>query len=113
VPPFDHNGKTAVRAVVYSYNGGHDQFCAYLQRYTADTKKRIDDALAEAAREGKTPDSVTLFNDKGILDFGIEIKLPGSGHPWVQRLGSDATALMNQALGPHADDSTLDLVIAE
>jgi len=113
VPPCDHNGKTTVRAVVYSYDGGHEQFCAFLQRYTQDAKKRIDDAVADAARQGKPPSTVALFNDLGIFRSGLEIKLPGAGHPWVPSQGPDATAVMNEVLKDHTNDPTLDMVIAE
>jgi len=113
VPPCDHDGKTAVRAMVYSYDGGHRQFCAFLERYTTDAKKRIDDAVAEAAREGKPPSSIALFGDPGIARSGLEIKLPGAGHSWVPSFGARGDAVMNQALKDHANDPTLDLVIAE
>jgi hypothetical protein len=113
VPPCDRDGKTTVRAMVYSYDGGRHQFCPYLQRFTKDAKKRLDDAVADAATQGKPPSSVSLFNDKGILTYGLEIKLPGPGHPWVPRLGTQGAAVMTEGFGNHASDPTLDLVIAE
>jgi hypothetical protein len=53
--PFDHNGKQAVRAVVYSCENGKTKFCAYLMRDTPEDKKRLDDALATAAHAGNPP----------------------------------------------------------
>jgi hypothetical protein len=111
-PPFDHNGKTAVRAMVYSYDHGNQTFCAYLQRYTSSAKKRLDDAVADAARQGKPPSSVGLFSDRDLNSSGIEVKQPGSGHTWVVRGTPAGATEMNNGLATHADD-TSDLVIPE
>jgi hypothetical protein len=109
--PFDHNGKQAVRAMIYSCDHGNTKFCAYLLRHKASDKKRLDDALAEATREGKPPSSITLFGDQGIQN-GMEIKQPGSGHPWVSILGPQGLDVTNAVLKDH-DDGTLDIVYAE
>jgi hypothetical protein len=111
-PPFDHNGKTAVRAMIYSYDHGNRTFCAYLMRYTPDAKKRLDDAIAQAASAGKSPSSVGLFTDRELNSSGVEVKAPGPGNSWVVRgtpAGADA---MNAGLSAHADD-TSDLVIPD
>jgi hypothetical protein len=109
-PPFDHNGKTAERAVIYSYDHGSKTFCAYLQRYTADAKKRLDDAVADAARNGKGPETVSLFGDLGIARSEVEVKLPGTGHQWVVVSTINGGDTINQGLAAHADDSS-DVVI--
>lgn len=109
--PFDHDGKQAVRAVIYSYDHGDKRFCAYLMRHKASDKKLLDDAIAEAAQQGKPPSSVTLFGSQQIQN-DMEIKQPGSGHPWVSILGPEAADVMNATLQEH-DDGTLDLVYAE
>lgn len=109
--PFDHNGKPAVRAIIYSYDSGSKRFCAYLMRDKASDKKLLDDAVAQAATQDKPPSSVTLFDDKRILNE-MEIKEPGPGHNWVgilSQAGMDAT---NDSLAQHAD-GTLDIVYAE
>jgi hypothetical protein len=56
---------------------------------------------------------VALLSDLGIFRSGLEIKLPGPGHSWVPRQGPEGIAVMNEALKDHADDPTLDMVIAE
>ena len=111
-PPFDHNGKPAVRAMLYSYDHGHETFCPFLMRYTDSAKKRLDDAIAEAARQGKPPISVVLFNDPELNKTGVEVKLPGLGHAWVLKDSTEGIDSMNKGLATHADD-TSDLVIAE
>jgi hypothetical protein len=80
-PPYDYNGQAAVRAMVYSYDHGDKTFCPFLQRYNSRTKKQLDDAVAQATRDGKPLSSVTLFSSPAIGQ-GVEIKLPGPGHKW-------------------------------
>jgi hypothetical protein len=109
--PFDHNGKQAYRAVIYSCENGKTKFCAYLMRDRPEDKKRLDDAVAQAAQQGNPPSSVALFEDKGIIN-DMEIKQPGPGHDWVPSLSSKATNEINTSLAPHAD-GTLDIVYAE
>ncbi|MGD1276353.1 MAG: hypothetical protein ABR964_03915 [Tepidisphaeraceae bacterium] len=41
-PPFDHGGKSAMLAAVFSCNGGK-QWVAYVQKYTDDMKATLDD----------------------------------------------------------------------
>jgi hypothetical protein len=109
-PPYTLNGKTAVRAMVYSYDHGSKTFCAYLQRYIPDSKKRLDDAVADAARHGKGPETVGLFSDRGIMKDGTEVKLPGPGHQWVVIGTIDGSNTVNDGMAAHADDTT-DLII--
>jgi len=53
IAPFDHNGKPAVRAYVYSYSGG--DFVGYLEKYTDAMKKKLDAATDPVAREALNP----------------------------------------------------------
>ncbi|MGD0139460.1 MAG: hypothetical protein ABSD28_11330 [Tepidisphaeraceae bacterium] len=111
-PPFDHNGKPAVSAALYSYDHGNKKFCPFLMRYTDSAKKRLDDAIAEAAKQGKPPSSVSLFGDLELNKTGVEVKIPGPGHAWVLRDTTEGADTINQGLATHADD-TSDLVIPE
>lgn len=77
VPPFDHDGKTAVSAEVFSYDGGSKEFCAYLSRYTTQAKTALDSAIADAQRQGKSLDTVELFHDRGFIQRGMQAKRPG------------------------------------
>src|SRR5271163_2656883 len=61
VPPFDHNGQTAVRA--YVFQCGSQEFVGYLERFTPS----YHDA---AVAHGITPETIR---------FGREIKKPGEG----------------------------------
>ncbi len=47
ITPFDHQGKQAVRAVLFTCDGGNTSFLGYLQRYTPGAQERSDKAKAE------------------------------------------------------------------
>lgn len=83
VAPFDHNGKPADIAEIYTYDDGKKQFCAYLARYTPDAKAQLEKALADAKAHGQPLGSVGLYHDRGFTQRGMEAKKPGAGHPWV------------------------------
>ena len=83
VAPFQHNGKTAVVAQVYSYDDGKKQFCAYLAQFNPQAKQQLEAALADAQKNGRPPDSVALYQDRNFMSHGTEVKLPGPSHPWI------------------------------
>jgi hypothetical protein len=83
IPPFDHNGKTAVRAEIFTYDSGKKPFCAYLAKYTDEAKKRLEDSIAEAKKNGQPPNSASAFADPMYLRANLLVKKPGAGNPWV------------------------------
>jgi hypothetical protein len=108
-PPFDYEGKTAVRAMVYSYANGKKTFCPFLVRYDDGMKKKLDAEISQANQQGKPLSSISLFNAPGT-DLQEEIKLPGPGHRWVSRGNVDQAAkVLGAATAPDGSDS--DLVI--
>jgi hypothetical protein len=42
VPPFDHDGRQAVRAFVFTCDDGKHQFVQYLQKYSDDVKQQLE-----------------------------------------------------------------------
>ena len=50
IPPFKHQGKDAVRAHVFTCDGGKTQFVGYLEMYSPQDKKMMEDAMS-----GKAP----------------------------------------------------------
>ena len=42
LPPFDHDGQTAVRAMVMTTDGGQHRWTAYLLKYSDDLKRQVD-----------------------------------------------------------------------
>ena len=83
VPPFPHDGKTAVVAQVYSYAGGSKKFCAYLTEFTPDAKQKLEAALADAKKNGQPPGSVGLYRDRLFMQKGMLVKKPGANNAWV------------------------------
>jgi hypothetical protein len=78
LPPFDHDGKPAHRAWVYSTDGGNTKFVAYLERYTPAAQARIESQIADN-ESGKSRIPISV----GPAD--TEVKKPGAGNPWVSR----------------------------
>jgi hypothetical protein len=101
VPPFDHNGKMAVLAAVFSYDNGSKKFCAYEQEFTSKAKEQLQTALAEAEKNGQPPASVGLYHDRTFMQKGIQVKAPGSSK-WVSMANPDA----NSVCAVHSPDGT-------
>jgi hypothetical protein len=88
VPPFDHEGKPAVRAYVFDCNG--KKFVGYLERYKPDARQAKLDKKATPAtqiygRELKRPGETTWVNsgDQAAVAKVIEVPTPPgmSGEP--------------------------------
>jgi hypothetical protein len=103
VPPFDHNGKEAVIAEIYNYDNGGKEFCAYLAKYTPAAKARLEQALADAQKNGQPPSSVALYQDPSFIGQGTLVKKPGTGNSWVPM--SDPRS--NDVRAVHAPDGTV------
>jgi hypothetical protein len=99
VPPFKHSGKTAVRAYVFSCDGGKTKFVGFLERYTAEAKKTIEAALAH-------PNDDTIDGQTAI-QTGAQVKLPRSGNDdskWILRDTPEGQALMDSVKCDHDGD---------
>ena len=75
IPPFDHNGKQAVRAHVYKCDG--KTFVNHMERYTADAKKKLE---ALQKKGGPIADPTLM---ESVQMSGLEYKSPGQGN-WVR-----------------------------
>ncbi|HMB96405.1 MAG TPA: hypothetical protein VKK61_10230 [Tepidisphaeraceae bacterium] len=82
VPPFDHNGKTAVRVNLYTCDDSKTVFAGYLERCTPAAKKKLESEFNSAISAGKPISSVSIGPD--ISTFGTEIKKPGD-KTWILR----------------------------
>jgi hypothetical protein len=82
IPPYtDQNGKTAYGAAVFKYDKG--QYVGYLERYRPAAKKRLDELMAEAKAEGRSPtNAMAAAEVHSLQDNGLEAKIPGSDK-WV------------------------------
>jgi hypothetical protein len=74
LPPFQHEGKEAVRAYVYECNG--KQFVNHMERLTPERRKFME-ALVAAQRAGQQPPAASP-----AVAEGQQVKRPG-GKEWV------------------------------
>jgi hypothetical protein len=79
LPPFERDGKEAVRAHVFECGG--KRVVGYLSRYTASAKKALDEASSYAGT-GKAPPNVDQLANIGRT--GLEVKRPGDSQ-WVSQ----------------------------
>ncbi|WP_428939559.1 hypothetical protein [Fontivita pretiosa] len=107
LPPFEHQGKPAYLAFVYTYDGGKTKFVAYLQRYTPEAKKRIEEARAKGpAGELASVEALS----------GIEVKLPGTGDDpknWVKRTDPAAAKITEIRPPPGVSPDALEQVLPQ
>lgn len=84
IPPFDHDGKQAVRAFVFECGGKESVY--YVQRYTEPARKRI------LAAQGKGPSELAGALQAAALSGGLETKRPGD-QKWVGVTKREALAI--------------------
>jgi hypothetical protein len=94
VAPFDHDGKEAVLAEVYTFDDGSKKFCAFLEKYTPDAKRQLEAAMADAKAQGLGPDTVKLQRDPTFVQSGLMVKSPGSQSQWVHWNDPNATKVL-------------------
>jgi hypothetical protein len=83
IAPFEHEGKTAVIAQVYSYAGGSKRFCAYLAKYSPAGKERLEAAIAKARANNEPPGTAAPFRDREFMQSAMLVKARGAGKEWV------------------------------
>lgn len=85
-PPFDYQGRTAVRAWMFTCDGGKTQFVGYLERFTPAAKSRLE-AQAADFKTGKS----RIPPVAGPTD--TEVKKPGPNNPWINRTDIRASSI--------------------
>ncbi|HEX4054866.1 MAG TPA: hypothetical protein VHX86_11425 [Tepidisphaeraceae bacterium] len=80
-PPFEHDGKTAVQAVL-AVSKGH-YFLGYLMRYTPQAREALQKKYDDAVKNGLPVQRIVLDYMAAVAGNEMEVKLPGSGHPWI------------------------------
>ncbi len=101
VPPFDHDGKVAVRAEVFKANG--TRWVNDLRRFNAGTVPKVQAAYAHQIELGykSDPDLTAFFG-------GLEVKAPGAG-TWVAAQSSEGLRIL--AAHPPAGVNDADIEI--
>jgi len=79
IPPFQKDGKEAVKAYVYKCADGK-AFVSHLERYTAEGKKAL-----EAAQKSNDPNNPVVLED--VMANGVEVKKP-KAPAWVKQSNS-------------------------
>jgi len=97
LPPFDHGGRPAYRACVFTCDGGATTFVGYLQRYTPAAKQRLEQALAER-------ESGTSHMPVSVRAGESEVKRPGQGDSWVSVNDPVGVQIVN-VTGPHGEQA--------
>jgi hypothetical protein len=87
IPPFEHDGKEAVRDFVYSCDGGEHRWVAYLGKYGPEDKQAIESGNAKAEERTmlvRAPGSDEWISQTSPKFAQIFVKPPpgiGSGPP--------------------------------
>jgi hypothetical protein len=98
LPPFDHQGKPAVRAYVFACKGGKIRFVGYLERYTTEGKAKVEEAKARK----QTMDPAFA---ESLAATGIEVKQPMTGDKaWLLRGDPKAATVMSPKCPDGSDD---------
>jgi hypothetical protein len=95
IPPFDHNGKPAVRAYVWTTDGGKTRFVTHFTRFTPDAKKRLDALVAASTQKGFTPLQVAgAISGDVSFNGGLETKLAGQANWTTQDVAAQIEAAL-------------------
>jgi hypothetical protein len=86
--PFQHEGKEAVRAFVYTCDENKTSFVGYLERLSPEAKKKYDALPATSA------DSPPSLEADTIMSEGSEVKKPKVGK-WVKRNSAEGEKITN------------------
>ena len=85
IPPFQKDGKEAVQAIVFSFDG--NKKVVYLKRFTPEAKRKL-----EAATSNKNKPDMAIVD--AINFTGVEVKAPGDKE-WVKQNDAKAAKIMN------------------
>jgi hypothetical protein len=89
IPPVESKGKTAVRAAVFSSDGGKTKFVGYLERYSPAAKAQLEKSRDALKRGDKNA------GPAGPAAGDVEIKKPGAASQWISRRGPAAADVLN------------------
>ena len=79
VPPFDHGGQQAVRAMLFYCDSDHKTFVAWMERFTPPMKAKLEKEIEQRAQriaQGQ------LAGETFDPESGMQVKRPGGGD-WV------------------------------
>ena len=89
LPPFDHKGKQANRAYVYTCDGGKSKFVLFMARFTPEARRQL-----EEMRKSKMPSEFGVIDR--LMTHGMEVKKPNDA-VWVTASHPSAVAIRKPA----------------
>ena len=93
LPPFDHNGRPAVRAYVFATPSGQ-KFVGFLQRFKPDVLKTMRDEYAKVEQGTATKVQFDVkMQSPDMVRSGMEDKLPGPDHQWMAAGGFQSSMI--------------------
>ncbi|MCC6424048.1 MAG: hypothetical protein IT447_11265 [Phycisphaerales bacterium] len=113
LPPFDHDGKQAVRALIFKCKGGKE-FVGHLERYTPEAKAQIEKMRqAVPSKDGKGPPMPPPGPMMGDLAFsGMEVKAAGAPDTaWVKMADFQKAQEITKIKCPDGDSSQIEPVV--
>jgi hypothetical protein len=101
IPPFQHDGKPACRAYVFTCDGGKTKWVGYLEQFTPEAKKQL-----EQAQRGTGPPELP-----GPLGpTGRQVKRPQTTD-WVDSTDAEQVVKITQPTCPHGGAHPVELVL--
>ena len=88
IPPFEKDGKEAVRARVFTCDDGNTQFVAFLEKYSSEFARRAEQELAKP----REPGAPTIL-DSPAAAANLMIKKPGG--QWMPSQSAEAMNIMS------------------
>lgn len=99
IPPFDHDGQLAVRAYVFSADGGRTHWIQYLEKYS--------NASIKAAGKDRNSGQPANPSRSGLL-----VKKPGAG-AWAPENSRDAQSILTPTPPAGMAGGTIDAVMPD
>jgi len=110
VPPFDHNGKQAVRVYLFKCADGKP-FVAYLERFTPEAKQKVEQVREQMKNGDKnTPPPGPQYEE--LMMTGVEVKKPGDKQ-WVRQMDSQRASTITSVTCPDGKTDTLEPVMPD
>jgi len=104
LPPFQHEGKTAYRAYVFTCDGGKTTWVGYIERYSEQAKALIKEMRKNQAEHGGPPSVPSALLE------GIEVSRPGENQ-WVRQSDAALAHKVTAVYCPNAPDKDADMVL--
>ena len=104
LPPFQHEGKTAYRAYVFTCDGGKTTWVGYVERYSEQAKALMKEMRKNQAERGGRPNVSTALLE------GIEVSRPGENQ-WVRQSDAALAHKVTTVHCPNAPDKDADMVL--